>query len=83
MKSKGIARRIDPLGRVVIPKEIRRVMGIADGDSLEIIPGADGILLRPTKNCCSLCGGMSDLILSDGKALCQSCYNKFTAVTKK
>ena len=42
MKATGIVRRIDDLGRVVIPKEIRRPMRIREGDPLEIFTAADG-----------------------------------------
>lgn len=45
-KSHGIIRRIDDLGRIVIPREIRRDMGISEGDPLEILRTDDGILIR-------------------------------------
>lgn len=47
MKATGIVRRIDDLGRVVIPKEIRRSLGIREGDPLEIYVDSDGIIFRP------------------------------------
>lgn len=47
MKATGIVRRIDDLGRVVIPKEIRRAYGIKEGDPLEIFTSEDGITVRP------------------------------------
>lgn len=46
MKATGITRKIDELGRIVIPKEIRRNLGIRDGESLEIFTEDDGILLK-------------------------------------
>lgn len=46
MKATGIIRRIDDLGRIVIPKEIRRIYGIADGTPIEIFTDSDGIILR-------------------------------------
>lgn len=46
MKSTGITRKIDELGRIVIPKEIRRNLGIRDGESLEIFTDEDGIILK-------------------------------------
>lgn len=58
MKTTGIIRRIDDLGRVVIPKEIRRNMHIQEGDPLEISTASDGIVLRkyiqPTENKASI-----------------------------
>lgn len=47
MKAIGIVRRIDELGRVVIPKEIRRAYGLEEGDPLEIFTSEDGITVRP------------------------------------
>ena len=51
MKATGIVRRIDDLGRVVIPKDIRRVIGIREGEPLEIfIEGEDTVCFRKYKN---------------------------------
>ncbi len=47
MKATGIARRIDELGRIVIPKEIRRAYGLEEGDPLEIFTSEEGIVFRP------------------------------------
>ena len=46
MKATGIVRRIDDLGRVVIPKEIRRTMRIREGDPLEIFTNGDGVVFK-------------------------------------
>lgn len=46
MKATGIVRRIDDLGRVVIPKEIRRTLAIREGDPLEIYTTDGGVLFR-------------------------------------
>ena len=46
MKNMGIVRRIDDLGRVVIPKDIRRYMSIREGDPLEILITKEGILMK-------------------------------------
>jgi AbrB family looped-hinge helix DNA binding protein len=47
MKATGIVRRIDDLGRIIIPKEIRRTYGIKEGDPLEIFTSEEGITVRP------------------------------------
>ena len=57
MKATGIVRRIDDLGRVVIPKEIRRTMRIREGDPLEIYTSRGGEVIFKK---CSLLGGMED-----------------------
>lgn len=50
MKATGIVRRIDDLGRVVVPKEIRRSLGIRDGDPLEVfLDNQGGIIFKPYK----------------------------------
>ena len=46
MKASGIIRNVDPLGRVVIPKEIRKVMGINEGDPIEIVKVNNDIVMR-------------------------------------
>lgn len=46
MKSTGVVRRIDELGRIVIPKEIRRNLGIRDGENMEIFTESDNIILK-------------------------------------
>ena len=70
MKAPGIVRRIDDLGRVVIPKEIRRTMRIREGDPLEIYTDKDGGVIFKKY---SLMGGLSDFALQ----LCES-INKTT-----
>ena len=46
MKASGIIRNVDPLGRVVIPKEMRKILGINEGDPLEIAKVNNDIILR-------------------------------------
>lgn len=71
MKSTGIVRRVDELGRVVIPIELRRTLGIQDKDAVEIYVDDDCIILRKyqTNNTCLITGVDSDenLSLADGK----------------
>ena len=52
MKSSGIVRKLDPLGRIVIPKEIRKVLGIGEGDSLEIAKVDNEIVVRKYSKGC-------------------------------
>ena len=67
MKATGIVRRIDDLGRVVIPKEIRRTMRIREGDPLEIYTSRDGEVIFKKY---SLMGGLDDFAAQ----LCESCW---------
>ncbi|MGF7049122.1 transcriptional pleiotropic regulator of transition state genes [Paenibacillus sp. DS2015] len=75
MKATGIVRRIDDLGRVVIPKELRRTMGIADGDPVEVFVEGDRIILRKYAPGCCLCGIVRDSLtpLYPDKLVCKPC----------
>jgi transcriptional pleiotropic regulator of transition state genes len=75
MKESGIVRKVDPLGRIVIPKEIRMVMSINEGDALEIVKDNNGILLRKYTRGCIFCG--SDKSISEFKEMlvCKQCKN--------
>ena len=70
---RGIARRIDRLGRVVVPSEIRKMFGIRDGDELDILVEGDGIVLRKVESACATCGGVHDLRTVADAQLCRSC----------
>lgn len=76
MKSTGIVRRIDELGRVVIPIELRRTFDIKEGDSLEIFVADEGqIILRKFLKKCALCGCEEQENLTDflDKKVCKNC----------
>lgn len=61
-KLTGISRHVDELGRVVIPKELRRNLGIEEGDLMEIsLKGQDIILRKVSQKCCQVCGQAVDL----------------------
>ncbi|WP_068786641.1 AbrB/MazE/SpoVT family DNA-binding domain-containing protein [Paenibacillus phocaensis] len=76
MKSTGIVRRIDDLGRVVIPMELRRTLGISEGDPLEIFVDGDKIILRKYQPGCCICGSIEELKSFHGKAICAECIAK-------
>lgn len=71
MKSTGIVRKVDELGRVVIPIELRRTLGIEEKDALEIFVENDRIILKKFKSSmtCHVSGEVSEdnLVLADGK----------------
>lgn len=76
MKATGIIRRIDDLGRVVIPKELRRTFGIANGDPVEIFTTAEEIVLRKyvEQDRCATCHGYhDDLLRLDSVSICWPC----------
>lgn len=73
MKSTGIVRRVDELGRVVIPIELRRTLEIAEKDALEIYVDGEQIILKKYQPACIFCGNAKDVENYKGKNICQSC----------
>lgn len=73
MKSTGMVRKIDDLGRIVIPKELRRTMEIAEGDPLEIYVEGEMIILKKYEPACIFCGDASDIVNYKGKNICKRC----------
>ena len=73
MKESGILRKVDPLGRIVIPKEIRNVMSINEGDALEIVKNNNEILLRKYHRGCIFCGGDKGIIEFKDMLVCTEC----------
>lgn len=79
IKSTGIVRKVDELGRVVIPIELRRTLDIGERDSLEIYVDADKIILRKYEPACVFCGSAENVISFRGKNVCQECLNAMQA----
>lgn len=76
MKATGIVRRIDDLGRVVIPKELRRTMGIKEGDPLEIFVNGDQVVLKKYNPGCTLCSSLEGIEYLSGKPICRTCVTR-------
>jgi transcriptional pleiotropic regulator of transition state genes len=72
----GTTRRIDQLGRVVVPAEFRRTMGIREGDLLEVTSEDGRLILRKVARECALCGRADDLIDLHAKHLCRDCVQE-------
>ena len=73
MKSTGIVRKVDELGRIVLPIELRRTLDIAERDSLEIYVDGPSIVLRKYQPACVFCDDAKDVINYKGKNVCPSC----------
>ena len=71
--ARGVVRRIDDLGRVVIPAEYRKVLGIRVGDELDLTLEGDALVLRPLREACALCGGVSALQVFRTALVCGEC----------
>lgn len=75
MKATGIVRKVDELGRIVLPIELRRTLNIEEKDSLEIYVDNNSVILRKYAPTCVFCGGNEDLGLFRGKTICAQCRN--------
>jgi transcriptional pleiotropic regulator of transition state genes len=73
VKEVGIARRVDNLGRIVLPAELRRLFGIAAGDAVDIAVEGDAIMLRKVDRACVFCDGVTDLHTYRGRPVCAAC----------
>lgn len=76
MKSTGITRKIDELGRIVLPIELRRKMGIAEKDSLEIYVEGDSIILKKYEPACIFCGNAKNITTYMDKNVCSNCIKE-------
>ena len=76
MKSTGIVRNVDELGRIVIPKEMRKKMDIANSDPVEIYVEGDKIILTKYHPCCNFCGNEENVIEFKGKKICNACLEE-------
>lgn len=83
MKASGIVRNLDNLGRVVIPKEIRKVLGINEGDPVEIVKVNNDIVLRKYSKGCIFCGSDKDVIEFNSSVVCEGCRNSLSIKLKK
>lgn len=79
MKATGMVRTVDELGRLVIPKELRRLLGLKEGkDSFEIfIDDNKNVILRKYIPGCIVCGDIENLKDVNGIKLCKNCIKKF------
>ena len=76
MKSTGIIRRVDELGRVVIPIELRNKFGITEKDPMEIYVDGSSIILKKYEPNCIFCGSSKKLIDFQDKLICEKCERK-------
>ena len=76
MKSTGMIRRVDELGRIVIPKEIRGKLEIKEKDPIEIYVDGHSIVLKKFEENCIFCGSSRSLIKYMNKIVCGKCLEK-------
>ena len=79
---KGIVRCIDPLGRLVIPKEVRKELGLLQGEPVEMIVEKDCVIIKKYKAVCILCGkpikNEKEVFVVHDKKICINCYDLIT-----
>lgn len=78
VKSTGIIRKVDDLGRIVLPMELRRTLDIAERDELEIYMENDRIILQKFEPACVFCGSSRSLVSYRRKNVCQDCIKKMS-----
>lgn len=76
MKSTGIVRKLDELGRVVIPKEIRNKLDIEEKDPIEIYIDGNSIILKKSVTGCVFCNNSKELSTFKDKLICKKCLEK-------
>ena len=81
MKSTGIVRKVDELGRIVLPIELRRTLDIEEKDALEIYVDGESIILKKYEPSCIFCGDAKNVTSFRGKNVCQKCLRQL-AVTR-
>ena len=73
MQSTGIVRRVDELGRIVIPMELRKILDISPRDSLEIFTDSGNIILRKYEPQCIFCSNSESVRKFKDKNICEDC----------
>lgn len=76
MKSTGIVRKVDELGRIVLPIEMRRTLDIGEKDSLEIYVEGASIILKKYKPSCAFCDGAKEITVFRGRNICARCMKE-------
>ncbi len=80
MKATGIVRQLDQLGRIVIPKELRKTFDLKEKDPIEIFVNGDDIILRKYQPACIFCNEATDIINYEGRNICKDCLRKIQAI---
>ena len=76
MKSTGVVRKIDELGRIVLPMSLRTNFDIKEKDSLEIFTEGNKIILQKYQPSCIFCNNADDVLNFEGKRVCKNCIEK-------
>lgn len=80
MKSTGIVRRVDELGRIVLPVELRRTLDIGERDEVEIYLDEDRVILQKYEPSCIFCSGTCSLVSYHGRNICMDCIQNLSEI---
>ena len=80
MKSTGMVRPVDELGRIVLPKEIRTHFDLSPKDSVEIFTDGERIILQKYMPACIFCGNADNVVFFNNKRICTECLKKIKAM---
>ena len=80
MKGTGIVRKVDELGRIVLPIELRRTLDIAERDPLEIYVDGTSIVLKKYQSVCVFCGSAKDVAAFKEKNVCSACRKELAGI---
>lgn len=82
MKSTGIVRRVDELGRIVLPIELRRTLEIGEKDQLEIYVEGSNIVLKKYRPTCIFCDSAREISVFRGKNICPKCLRELQEISR-
>ncbi len=85
MKATGVIRRIDDLGRIVLPIELRRTLGWAEKDAVAVFVDGESVVLRKYEPGCTICGeaGGELAMLAPNKLICPACITTIAKLTQQ
>ena len=76
MRTTGIIREADKLGRIVLPVELRKSLGINEGDKIEVLTEGNSIILRKQNQTCTFCGSSVNIYQFKGMGICAECIDE-------
>ncbi|MGG1659437.1 AbrB/MazE/SpoVT family DNA-binding domain-containing protein [Brevibacillus sp. NRS-1366] len=76
MKATGVVRKVDELGRIVLPKELRDIFDIKEKDPMEIYVDDEKIILKKYQPSCVFCGNAKNTVYFKGKLICSTCVSE-------
>ncbi|XZH34438.1 AbrB/MazE/SpoVT family DNA-binding domain-containing protein (plasmid) [Clostridium perfringens] len=80
LKSTGVVRKLNQLGRIVLPKELRTVLNLKEKDALEIYVDGEQIILKKYEPACVFCGDAREVVNYRGKNICKKCLEEMKSI---